>query len=221
MLRVCFDGVASGPGGCARLGGRRRAVRVFERPARIARIGGLAIAAAQRLKNDPGGSQGPSRAYCWLPARASGRMRVACQQARSGGRCPPMRVNRRVNRRLGVVMPATDTVASTMADVGAGIGTGTTPAASVAGKPGPSSSARPSAAALAVYLTPRQVAELIQVSEKTVLRWSLEDASMPVLRRGAVVRFHRDRLMVWLERQEPRLTRQRTHDAGKEGQNAA
>jgi len=58
-----------------------------------------------------------------------------------------------------------------------------------------------------VYLTAAQVAELIQVDEKTVLRWSLEDASMPVLRRGRVVRFPRERLLTWLERQEPRIAR--------------
>jgi hypothetical protein len=38
-----------------------------------------------------------------------------------------------------------------------------------------------------LYLSASQVAEIIQVDEKTVLRWSLEDASMPVLRRGRVV----------------------------------
>jgi excisionase family DNA binding protein len=53
-----------------------------------------------------------------------------------------------------------------------------------------------------MYLTPAQVAELLQVSEKTISRWSLEDASMPVLRRGRVVRFHRDRLLAWLVRRE-------------------
>jgi excisionase family DNA binding protein len=58
-----------------------------------------------------------------------------------------------------------------------------------------------------VYLTALQVAELLQVDEKTVLRWSLQDASMPVLRRGRVVRFPRERLLVWLERQEPRAAR--------------
>jgi excisionase family DNA binding protein len=53
------------------------------------------------------------------------------------------------------------------------------------------------------YVTPRQVAELLGVDEKTILRWSLADPSMPVLRRGHVVRFHRDRLLEWLQRQEP------------------
>jgi excisionase family DNA binding protein len=58
-----------------------------------------------------------------------------------------------------------------------------------------------------IYLTARQVADLVRVAEKTVLRWSLQDASMPVLRRGRVVRFRRERLLVWLERQEPRAAR--------------
>lgn len=58
-----------------------------------------------------------------------------------------------------------------------------------------------------LYLTPEDVAELLQVSTKTVSRMSLADASMPVLRLGRVVRFHRERLMAWLERQEPRSAR--------------
>ncbi len=57
------------------------------------------------------------------------------------------------------------------------------------------------------YLTALQVADLLQLDEKTVLRWSLQDASMPVLRRGRVVRFPRERLLAWLERQEPRVAR--------------
>ena len=57
------------------------------------------------------------------------------------------------------------------------------------------------------YLTAEQVADMLQVDAKTVSRWSLEDPSMPVLRRGRVVRFPRERLMAWLERQEPRSAR--------------
>jgi excisionase family DNA binding protein len=71
----------------------------------------------------------------------------------------------------------------------------------------PEAVVEPVKAAEAVYLTALQVAELIQVDEKTVLRWSLQDASMPVLRRGRVVRFPRERLLTWLERQEPRGAR--------------
>ena len=53
------------------------------------------------------------------------------------------------------------------------------------------------------YLTPAQVAELLQVSTKTVSRWSLEDASMPVTRLpGRVVRFERSALLRWLERRK-------------------
>jgi hypothetical protein len=36
-------------------------------------------------------------------------------------------------------------------------------------------------------------------------------ASMPVLRRGRVVRFPRERLLAWLERQEPRSARRSAH----------
>ena len=70
-------------------------------------------------------------------------------------------------------------------------------------------------AAEPVYLTALQVAALLQVDEKTVLRWSLEDASMPVLRRGRVVRFPRERLLAWLERQEPRGVRRSAQDQHK------
>ena len=66
---------------------------------------------------------------------------------------------------------------------------------------------RASMAELPEFLTARQVADHLGVDEKTVTRWSLEDPSMPVLRRRRVVRFHRDRLMAWLERQEPRGAR--------------
>jgi len=66
---------------------------------------------------------------------------------------------------------------------------------------------RASIAELPEFLTAWQVADLLGVDEKTVTRWSLEDPSMPVLRRRRVVRFHRDRLMAWLERQEPRGAR--------------
>jgi excisionase family DNA binding protein len=65
----------------------------------------------------------------------------------------------------------------------------------------------------AVYLTAAQVAEVVQVDQKTILRWSLEDASMPVLRRGRVVRFPRERLLTWLERQEPRASAHRRRKA--------
>ncbi len=76
------------------------------------------------------------------------------------------------------------------------------------GAPEPAIAPKATGETVPVYLTPAEVAELLQVDEKTVLRWSLQDASMPVLRRGRVVRFHRERLMLWLARQEPRGSRQ-------------
>jgi len=63
------------------------------------------------------------------------------------------------------------------------------------------------------WLTVAQVAEMLSVDEKTVTRWSRSDASMPVLRRGRVVRFRRDLLNAWLEGQLPRAARKRTGSA--------
>jgi len=57
------------------------------------------------------------------------------------------------------------------------------------------------------YVTPAQLAAMLQVNVKTVCRWALEDPTMPVLRRGHILRFHYGRLLAWLERQEPRGTR--------------
>jgi len=51
------------------------------------------------------------------------------------------------------------------------------------------------------YLTPAQVAELLQVSPRTISRWALQDASMPCIRLpGRVVRFEEGALLRWLER---------------------
>src|SRR3989442_15222633 len=44
------------------------------------------------------------------------------------------------------------------------------------------------------YLTPQDVAALLKVSSKSVLRWAKSDPTMPALRIGGSVRFHRDRL---------------------------
>ena len=56
-----------------------------------------------------------------------------------------------------------------------------------------------------LYITIEQAAELVRVDPKTVSRWSREDTTFPVLRRGRVVRVHHARFLAWLERQ----TRQR------------
>lgn len=52
------------------------------------------------------------------------------------------------------------------------------------------------------YLTPDQVAELLQVGRKTVLRWLAADPTMPAIRLGGTVRFPEDRLMRWLRDRE-------------------
>src|SRR5215467_11629927 len=55
---------------------------------------------------------------------------------------------------------------------------------------------------VAVYLTPKEVADLLRVSEKSVYRWAKDDPSMPMLRLGGTVRFPRERLERWLRDRE-------------------
>src|SRR5262249_46283198 len=52
------------------------------------------------------------------------------------------------------------------------------------------------------YLTATEVAQLLQVNEKTVYRWAAQDATMPVLRIGGVVRLRRERFLRWLRQHE-------------------
>jgi excisionase family DNA binding protein len=66
---------------------------------------------------------------------------------------------------------------------------------------------KPSPEVTPSYLSAEQLAELVQVSAKTITRWSLEDPSMPVLRRGRVVRFPKEPILAWLRRQESRSAR--------------
>jgi excisionase family DNA binding protein len=61
---------------------------------------------------------------------------------------------------------------------------------------------------LPTFLTAEQIAEMLQVDERTVLRWAQQDASMPVTRLGRVVRFERDAR--WLARKQPPSVRQFT-----------
>ncbi len=53
-----------------------------------------------------------------------------------------------------------------------------------------------------LYLTAAQVAELLQVSSKTVYRLVKADASLPTLEIGGVVRFPCERLLRWLRDRE-------------------
>jgi excisionase family DNA binding protein len=66
---------------------------------------------------------------------------------------------------------------------------------------------RVSASVLPSFLTARQVADMLQVDERTVLRWAQHDASMPATRVGRVVRFEREPLLRWLTRKQPRSAR--------------
>jgi len=52
------------------------------------------------------------------------------------------------------------------------------------------------------YMTAVEVARLLQVSAKSIYRWAAQDATMPVLRIGGVVRFPRERLLRWLRNHE-------------------
>ena len=57
------------------------------------------------------------------------------------------------------------------------------------------------------YLTIGQMAELLQVSPKSVSRWASTDLSMPVLRIGRTVRFPKERVLKWLRSREQGLGR--------------
>ncbi len=61
------------------------------------------------------------------------------------------------------------------------------------------------------YLTPAQVASMLKVNPKTVLRWAAQDASMPVIRLSRVIRFEQDALLRWLEHKTPRGSRSYTN----------
>ena len=69
------------------------------------------------------------------------------------------------------------------------------------------------------FLTVPEVARLLKVSPKSILRWAKADASLPVLRVGRVLRFDRDRLLSWLRTKTQGFGRQKTqkmtHDEGE------
>ena len=71
------------------------------------------------------------------------------------------------------------------------------------------------------YLSAEQLAELVQVSAKTITRWSLEDPTMPVFRRGRVVRFPTEPVFAWLRRQESRSARRAAQAQRKSSADAA
>jgi excisionase family DNA binding protein len=64
------------------------------------------------------------------------------------------------------------------------------------------------------YFTAADVADLLQVSTKTVSRWALEDSTMPATKIGRVVRFERAALIRWLQRHQPRRSAQGQRNVG-------
>ena len=61
---------------------------------------------------------------------------------------------------------------------------------------------------LPVFLTAAQVADMLAVHERTILRWATEDVSMPTTRLpGRTIRFERQALLRWLARKQPRGAR--------------
>ena len=62
------------------------------------------------------------------------------------------------------------------------------------------------------YLDVRDVAAILKVSTKTVLRLVERDPSVPALRlTGQTIRFHRERLLRWLRDQEQGRPRSSRH----------
>jgi|SRR5258708_35602422 excisionase family DNA binding protein len=59
------------------------------------------------------------------------------------------------------------------------------------------------------YLTAAQIAELLQVSAKSVYRWAAGDPTFPRLKIGGTVRFPRERMLRWLRDREQGLGRPR------------
>ena len=83
------------------------------------------------------------------------------------------------------------------------------------GDPGPPVPTTPRATmeAIARYLTAAQIAELLQVSAKSVYRWATVDPTFPRLKIGGTVRFPRERLLRWLRNREQGLGRPRIRKA--------
>ena len=61
------------------------------------------------------------------------------------------------------------------------------------------------------YLTPLEVARMLRVHVKTILRLAKSDPSMPLVRLGPqVLRFPRQKLLLWLQARESGRSRGRS-----------
>jgi len=78
-----------------------------------------------------------------------------------------------------------------------------------------------STAGVPVFLRAQQVADMLQIDERTVLRWAQHDASMPATRLGRVVRFEREPLLRWLALKRPRLARSVSRAPARDAPGAA
>ncbi len=61
---------------------------------------------------------------------------------------------------------------------------------------------KPNADLRAVYLTPDDVAAMLQLSSKSIYRLAKADPTLPMLKLGGTVRFPRERLERWLRDRE-------------------
>jgi excisionase family DNA binding protein len=64
-----------------------------------------------------------------------------------------------------------------------------------------------------VYLTPDDVAAMLQLSSKSIYRITKADPSMPMLKIGGSIRFPRERLLRWLQQREQGRPRTRSLSA--------
>ena len=69
-----------------------------------------------------------------------------------------------------------------------------------------------------IFLTPGEVAAILRVHPRTVLRLAQQDATMPATRLGTkLVRFEKAALDRWLARKRPRLAQRSTQASHRAG----
>src|SRR5204863_1179388 len=98
------------------------------------------------------------------------------------------------------------------------------PVDEAAGRPGPGRVAGDAGAHATrvatepIFLTPGEVAAILRVHPRTVLRLAQQDATMPATRLGTkLVRFEKAALDRWLARKRPRLAQRSTQASHRAG----